>query len=129
MRQYITADDILAELLMVRTQFKGTLLILEGPTDCLFFDGLIDASQCKTIPGYGKERVVGVIEQVDKRQLPGILGIVDADFWHLEEISISSPNLLVTDLHDLEMMLIESRAFDKVIAQCGSAQKVTSYMA
>jgi Protein of unknown function (DUF4435) len=57
----------------------------------------------------------------------GVLAIVDADFDRLETLLYTSPNLLYTDSHDLETMLINSPAFKKILAEFGSEEKISQF--
>jgi hypothetical protein len=128
MREYLTADDRLVELLMVRGVFAGTLLLLEGSTDCKFFDSFVVKAECQTFPAYGKERALEIVARASAAQLQGLLAIVDADYWHIEGIQPPSHNVVITDVHDIEIMLITSPAVDKLIKEFGSPSKVDRYL-
>jgi Protein of unknown function (DUF4435) len=71
-----------------------------------------------------KLRIIAVLNILERSDFHGVLAIVDADFDHLEGVSQSSPNLLRTETHDLEMMLLNSPALDKVMAEFGSEEKL-----
>lgn len=47
----------------------------------------------------------------------GILAIIDNDYWFLEGSTISDPNILLTDLHDTETMIIRSEALEHVLRE------------
>src|SRR6266511_1437127 len=128
MKQYLTADDIVAEVEMVRTQFKGTVLLLEGDTDCRLLDQLIDSPLCRTLPGHGKQRVLEAVSKLEAVNSKGILAIVDSDFWRVLGRHSPSPNVIMTDHHDLEIMLLRSRAIDKVLSEFSSDNKVATYL-
>jgi len=74
-----------------------------------------------------KIRAIRILKILEKFNFQGILAIVDADFDHLEPLLDCSPNLLRTDGHDLETMLINSPAFDKVVAEFGSEDKINNF--
>ncbi|MDP9342357.1 MAG: DUF4435 domain-containing protein [Actinomycetota bacterium] len=57
------------------------------------------------------------------------MGIVDGDFWHLEGVGTPSANLLITDFHDAEMLVIVSTALGRVIRELGSAEKIARFRA
>jgi len=73
--------------------------------------------------------VIAVLSILEKEKFNGIFAIVDADFDHLESyLEIHHiPNLLRTDTHDLETMLLNSPALDKVIAEFGSEDKIANF--
>jgi hypothetical protein len=62
---------------------------------------------------------------LDTTNLRGVLAIVDADFDRLSEKAFASPNLLFTDTHDLETMILQSPAFEKLLVEFGSEDKIT----
>jgi len=68
------------------------------------------------------------ILMLEKEDLAGVLAILDADFWHLDGVPHSSSNLLLTDFHDLEMMIINSKALDIVLCEYGSATKINKFV-
>ena len=68
--------------------------------------------------------VLSILEQID---FPGILVIVDTDFDALEGKGFSSPNVLYTDTHDPETMLIKSPALEKVLGEFGSENKIEQF--
>jgi hypothetical protein len=53
---------------------------------------------------------------------------VDADFDFLEEIPVSSLNVIQGDCHDLEAMLVRSPAFDRVLREFGSEDKMQRFV-
>ncbi|MCK9440444.1 MAG: DUF4435 domain-containing protein [Methanothrix sp.] len=58
--------------------------------------------------------------------MEGILAIVDADFWNLEKTSIESSNILSTDTHDLETMILRSGSLDKVVKELVDSTRAKS---
>jgi hypothetical protein len=52
---------------------------------------------------------------------------VDADFDRIEGRTPPSANLVFTDLHDLECMLIRSTAFDALLSEFGSSEKLQRF--
>jgi hypothetical protein len=61
---------------------------------------------------------------LDSDRFHGALGIVDADFDLLDGIPVSSPNVVRGNCHDIEAMLVRSPAFDKVLREFGSEDKI-----
>ena len=122
-----TPMEIVIELKMIRTTFFGAILIIEGKNDEKIYGRFVDNSTCLTHPVSGKKEVVEIINILDASGQKGMLGIVDADFWHLDSITSPSNNLLVTDEHDSEMMLINSGSFAQIIDEYGSIKKITEY--
>ena len=130
MRNYITADDVANGIRMTRTQFRGTFLIVEGQTaDLRVYKRLIDPEQAQVTPAHNKNNALAALEILENTNFLGVVAIVDADFWRLEEVEPTSPNLFITDTHDLETMLLESPSLEKLLDELGSEDKITNFTA
>ncbi|KYC38590.1 hypothetical protein WA1_36005 [Scytonema hofmannii PCC 7110] len=102
-----------------------------GGSDKTFYERFVDKVVCQLVSVSGKPssklRVIAVLGILEKSTFQGILAIIDADFERLETLTYSSPNLLRTDTHDLETMLINSQALNKVVAEFGSEEKIAQF--
>ena len=122
--------NTIANLIRMRRSsgsFEGTFVIVEGRSDKLVYEELFDKGNCTFIVSQGKENAIGAIEILDEDNFQGALAIIDADFSRLEGQAISSLNIILTDEHDLETMLIKSPAFDKLIKELGSEDKIRQF--
>lgn len=122
MRQ--TVYSIINTARMMRTQYTGTILIVEGSTDARVYGRLVSKTECRLIPATGKDKAVGALELLENGGFDGVLTIVDADFQRLDGIEPNSSNLLLTDSHDLETMILHSDALDNVLSEFGSAREI-----
>ena len=130
MRNYITADDVANGIRMTRTQFSGTFLIVEGQTaDLRVYKRLIDSEQAQATPAHNKNNALAALKILEDAHFDGVVVIVDADFWRLEGVEPTSPNLFITDTHDLETMLLESPSLEKLLDEFGSEQKIANFIA
>jgi hypothetical protein len=127
MKEYISSDSIANTIRMLRTQHTGSFLIAEGDTDSRVWKNLVDSTKCCVENAYNKDKAVEVLNILEKENFAGVLAIVDADFWILEGTVPSSPNLLLTDTHDLETMLLKSPALEKLLLEHGSEQKIKDF--
>ena len=121
----ITADIIATQVEFERDAHSGAILIVEGDSDSNFFKTIIDESQCKIVVAFGKENATGAISKLNGDNISGVLCIVDSDFTMLgvgagEKID----NVVVTDFHDIEIMLVESESFDKLVDEFASKEKI-----
>lgn len=112
---------------MRRTQHKGAFLIVEGDTDARFYRQIIDGAACQIVIAHNRHNAVHALAILEKDSFAGVLAIVDADFSVLEGQTPGSPNLLLTDGHDLEAMLIRSPALEKLLGEFGSADKIAAF--
>jgi hypothetical protein len=126
-REFLTDDRIANKIRLRREISSSTFLLVEGSSDKVFYERFVDKLVCELETATGKIRVINVLEILDKSNFSGVLGIVDADFDRLESLSHNSPNLLLTDTHDLETMLINSPALDKVVREFGSEDKISKF--
>lgn len=128
MKDDIKANHLANEIRMTRTQFRGSFLIVEGQTaDFRIYKRLVDPKQAKIIPAHNKDRALAALKILENADFDGVVAIVDADFWRLEGEEPTSPNLFITDTHDLETMLLESPSLDKLLDEFGSEQKIARF--
>lgn len=118
---------------LARDIYKGSFLIVEGRSDKKVLQNFVNSSQCKIIIPPEKEDaknfVIEVLSILNKdEQVSGVLGIVDSDFWKIEGYSSEIENLLTTDNTDLENMIINSPALDRVLQETGSEEKIKVFV-
>jgi hypothetical protein len=125
MREHISPHDIANEVRMKRTQHSGSFLIVEGGSDALFFDCWISSGDCEVVVAHGRENAAGAIKLLVNEGFPGVLAVLDSDFCVIEGGTAGASSVL-TDAHDLETMLIQSPALDKVVTELGSKSKLVA---
>lgn len=122
MRQ--TVYSIVNVARMMRTQYTGTILIVEGSTDARVYGRLVSETECRVIHATGKDKAISALKMLENGSFDGVLTIVDADFQRLDDIDPNSSNLLMTDSHDLETMILHSDALDNVLSEFGSEGEI-----
>jgi ribosomal protein L13E len=133
MKEVISASYKANEIKMLRSTFSGTFLLVEGRSDETFYKNFVDRSTCRLRVTGGKQRAIDILQILDDETMPsgskfaGVLAIVDADFDRLECSPHQSPNLLRTDTHDLETMILQSPALDKLLAIFASDDKLKEF--
>lgn len=83
-------------------------LIVEGESDEHFFENILDCGRCKVTNLKGKENVLEFIEEQNRCKRKGYLAIVDADFEHILGRTTVEENVLLTDVHDMETLILSS---------------------
>ena len=133
----ISSDRLLSSTLFMRSSGdNNTILIVEGNTDLRFFKPLVrsdkyllqagDIKRLNDSDGGNKNKVIETIKKANDEGRKGIVGIVDADFDHLNNVPLVE-NLYRTDTHDLESMLLKSeKTFKKVLYQYFKANHLIS---
>ncbi|MEG4534737.1 DUF4435 domain-containing protein [Microcoleus sp. D2_18a_D3] len=101
--------------------------MVEGDTDARVWTNLVHSTKCRVENAYNKDKAVQVLNILEQGNFAGVLAVVDADFDILEGTVPLSPNLLFTDTHDLETMLLKSPALEKVLLEHGSEDKIKSF--
>jgi len=130
-RHFLTVDRDANQIRLRRSTYIGTFLLVEGSSDKTFYKRFVDQLDCELVETSGKpsskQRAIEIFKILEQSNFQGVLAIVDADFDRLENLLYTSPNLLRTDSHDLETMLINSPAFNKVLAEFGSEEKIGKF--
>jgi hypothetical protein len=124
-----TPDAVANEVMMIRRVRKVVILVVEGSSDEKTFGKFMACLDSEFVIAWGKDNVLGAMAILDDEGVVGVLGVVDADFWHLDGESPSSPNVIVTDEHDIEMMMIRSKSFVHFIAEVASRTKLKRFLA
>ena len=123
-----TGDDIANEVLFERAKYNGPVLLLEGDNDVKFFRRFVENPDMSIIATWGKENLLDAVEILEAcNSIQGFMGIVDADFGHIDGSLPNSRNVIVTDDHDVEMMIVRTKAFDAVLYELGSARKIREF--
>src|SRR5574337_1707452 len=95
-----TVGDVVSEILMSRSAFSGSFLVLEGDEDVKFWELRAARNECQFVLTGSKVTVVGaVLQSVNLKQI-GLLGIVDDDYdslLGLSNHSVLRPGALTLD--------------------------------
>lgn len=122
-----TTDDIANDIRMQRHIWQGSYLLVEGRDDKLFMEPYIDRDSCRTQVVQGKEIVCEVLNKLNRGGVTGVLGLIDADLDRIRPPDESRSNVIMPEHHDLETMLLSSRALDRVLAEFASQTKMADF--
>jgi hypothetical protein len=115
------------EIRMRRSQQSGTFLLVEGRDDRLFYEKFVDLSRCSIVVAETKEDVAAVLKILDVGGFSGVVGLVDSDFEKVDGAGRATPNLIMTDLHDIECMMLRSSALQRMLGEYVSRQKLERF--
>ncbi|HYW20974.1 MAG TPA: DUF4435 domain-containing protein [Nodularia sp. (in: cyanobacteria)] len=129
MREFITVDREANKIRQLRETYSGAFVLVEGSSDKTFYERFVDKLACQLVVPQAtkpsrKQLATEILEILEKSNFQGVIAIVDADFDRLPNSLYTSPNLFRTDTHDLETMLIQSAALEKVVSEFGSEEKI-----
>src|SRR5450830_172750 len=115
MDRWYTANYV-RQLRQDPTYRSKAMILVESDADIHALDCAIHESRCERIPAWGKPEVLGALSILEKAGQRGVLAVVDSDFWHIDgDEPKNTRNLVATDWHDMECLLIWSRALDRVL--------------
>ena len=121
------AVELANEIRMLRSQHSGAVLLVEGRDDRLFMERFTSRDSCLIVPTRGKDNVRGAMSILDAANVPGVLGMIDADLERVSDCPSDSPNIVMPEYHDLETMLICSPALERVLVEFGSRPKIETF--
>lgn len=123
MTEFITADRT-ANAIMQKADYHKSFLIVEGKTDYYVYNKFINHNDCSIEIAFGNDNVIEVLSKLKQWDFHNALGIIDSDFRVLDEEEVTDENIIQTDFHDLEIMLIKSESFDIVMGHYVQANKL-----
>jgi len=118
--------ELVAEIVMQRTAWSGSFVVVEGIDDYRFWRPRCVAGNCDVLCADGKSVVLSAVSRLHERQVGGVLGLVDddGDRWQagpaLEEI-------VATDAWDLEATLLLSPVLDRLLIEFGDAERIAAF--
>lgn len=100
-------------------QYERITLYVEGQSDIMLFRNIVNEDIIKLIPLEGKKNVIDVMKGLYSDYSDRVYAVCDADFDHIkgEAQTHLAYGVLVTDYHDIEIMMLFSSAFTKIINQ------------
>ena len=117
-----TTPSVVSEIIMRRFWSAGkkheTFVMVEGPTDKVLWEEFKNKKcHLHNVPkGKGKDYIINELESDALRGLPGIAGIVDADYWLIQPKKLQIANLLYDGCcPDAELILLNSPALKKAL--------------
>lgn len=98
-------------------------LLVEGGSDERFWLARVDPRSCQVRAVGNRDKALAELRTVKAEGKGGFVAVLDADFDRVEDTLAGEPDVVWTDLHDLELMLIASPALDKVLVEACSRPK------
>ena len=114
------------EVRLSRQKHKGSFLLVEGSSDKKIFLDFCDRQACWIFPCGGKGKLLNVLRELDKSGFHGALGFADRDFAQFIGFPNFKGTVVFTDEIDIEMMILCSKALDKVLREFGNQDKIDS---
>lgn len=119
-----SVGDVVAEILMSRTAFSGSLMVLEGDSDSKFFSRRLSRDHSQIVVAGGKQTVCGAVLGVYGKGQSGVLGVVDDDYDSICGVPIPSKHIVCAETRDIEVLLLASPALELVVNELGTLAKI-----
>jgi hypothetical protein len=113
-----------ANAIMQDNSYSGYYLIVEGVKDSKLFNKYVDHSNVRIREAFGRANVEQVLNTLSERGFNKKVGVIDSDFDELLNVKSTTPDLLKTDHHDMEVMIFKSKAFDEILKVFCSMTKI-----
>lgn len=123
MQQYIDGVRVANGVMMLKMQHKGCIVIVEGDSDARFYHKHF-VKTCRVIPANNKRNVIQAMTELGNRKATGVLGIVDCDYMFLENQLPNHPNIVYTDFHDIETLLLISPSLENLLRELAPGEKL-----
>lgn len=108
MLDYVTGDDIFAQIQMLRTADQRAIVLLESDADCGALDPHITDQTARTLPTWSKTALLRAIALVDQHRVEHVVGLADRDFDGVLFAEAESELVIYTDRYDLDATIILS---------------------
>lgn len=118
--------DIAQEVVMERMVHKGSFVLLEGKTDIKRFRPFLCQSECSMVSCNSVRKAVNALNILIKRDIKGVLLIIDADFSRVLGRDLRKPHLLVSENHDLDLDWINTGSIGRYLHEVADEAKVSS---
>ncbi|NRD24532.1 DUF4435 domain-containing protein [Winogradskyella litoriviva] len=126
MEEFITNERI-ANSIMQNKSFKGYYLIVEGPKDSKLYGKFFNSDKVSIKEAFGNQRVQDIFKILTERGFDKKLGIIDSDFRKITGNEVDIDGIFMTDDHDIEVMIMKTKALDDVVRVFCSQSRVQAF--
>ncbi len=124
MIENLTPFDLANDIRMLRNHDNIPIVVFEGGSDNKVYSNFFNKGRFHAVISHGKTNGIGAISILNRENFEGLLAIIDTDFDKLDNRECTSMNILSTDFHDLETMIINSSAFEHNILELADSNKM-----
>ncbi|WP_020559230.1 DUF4435 domain-containing protein [Thiofilum flexile] len=103
--------EIVNEAILLGNVFDGGFLLVEGDSDVRLWTKVVKKEYI--LKADGKNNIIEASNILDSQKDQRVLGVVDADFDRINRVTYSD-RIVLTDMHDLEILLLHSSALAQV---------------
>lgn len=127
MQEYLSPERIANSI--CQEDFTGYYLIVEGSKDVKLYGKFCNKETIKLKQAFGAPNLLKIHSLLNERGFKRKLGILDRDFLEILSVGDKDFNseIFYTDYHDIEVMMIMSRAFENVLQVYTSEEKLNDF--
>ncbi len=115
--ELMDAADIVAEMRMERQAFKGSFMLVEGPTDVRRFEKFMDEDTCSFVNCWGKSKLLVAVDLLNKDGYQDFIAIADADFDRAHGRLQINDNLVYSKGHDFEIDTVHTKVLERYLKE------------
>lgn len=106
MVESVTGDSVFAEIIMLRQVDTRSIVLIEGVGDNDTLYAHVDHTSSRLLIAYGKQNLERAVVLAERNGVERVLGIRDRDFLGVLDPQPDSPNIVLTDLYDLDATIV-----------------------
>jgi Protein of unknown function (DUF4435) len=114
----------LARLRLDRKARRTGVVIVEGPTDERVLSTVFALDRRRLFPVRGRVNLLRCAGSLDEKSMTGVVCVADRDFDSADAQWKESSTVVFYDGADLEAMIVESEALDRVLEEWASKRKL-----
>lgn len=128
MREFLTADDIYALILSIRSVRSTSILLVEGDSDAIALDAHLSETHAESLPAHGKLNVLGAVEIAREQGADSVVGLVDRDFVGILRPRYEESDIVTTSYYDLEADILNLDGVCSHLARVCGGRAISDYV-
>ncbi len=124
MQKSITPARIRNAVRLNRSLNNCAIIVVEDNAHSKILNKFISKENCHIEIAWNRDRVSKSLQLIYSDGIKGVIGFIDADFSILEGTPQSTEGIFRTDSHDMETMMLKSRALINLLNEFGSPIKL-----
>lgn len=117
----------IANAILLDNTYKGLYVLVEGNKDCKLFSKFFNLEALRVRTTFGCKKMMEVFDILNSRGFNRKIGIIDRDFYDVLGNEPEIENIFITDYHDIEVMIIMTKAFEDVLRIFTIQEKVEEF--
>ncbi|MFT4223332.1 hypothetical protein [Dysgonomonas sp.] len=126
MEKDITPVSI-ANSIMLDTNYSNYYVLVEGAKDSKLFQKFFNKEQVRIKETFGCDKLQECQSILEERGYERCFGIIDRDFHEILGTTPQKDNLFIVDHHDIEIVMMNSKAFEYVLNIFTTQEKIASF--